>query len=198
MTHTWSTQAPGTASVRWSTGGASWSRQRSGPCTPGVLELLYSARGGNDYRVLAEDLGWFPHLAVDARVELAALRASAIAGGTEPAQRPHTDGSLDCRRGRGARRHVAALRPALRPDRVGDGPEDRVAGASRDARRYSLPDQPPSASSAASGTSRAKAAARNKRMRRMARPLFSRLLNCSPYPLYSEGSHAIGSVSPSD
>ncbi len=44
-------------------------------CTPVVLELLYSARGGNDYRVLAEDLGWFPHLAVDARVELAALRA---------------------------------------------------------------------------------------------------------------------------
>ena len=34
------------------------------PCaTPVVLELLSGARGGNDYRVLAEDLGWFPHLA---------------------------------------------------------------------------------------------------------------------------------------
>jgi predicted nucleic acid-binding protein len=43
-------------------------------CTPVALELLYSARGGDDYGSLAEDLGWFPHLAVDARVELAALR----------------------------------------------------------------------------------------------------------------------------
>ena len=43
-------------------------------CTPVTLELLYSARTGNDYASLQEDLRWFPHLALDARVELAALR----------------------------------------------------------------------------------------------------------------------------
>ena len=43
-------------------------------CTPVALELLYSARGRDDYVSLTEDLAWFPHLAIDARVELAALR----------------------------------------------------------------------------------------------------------------------------
>jgi predicted nucleic acid-binding protein len=43
-------------------------------CAPVRLELLYSARGRADYLSLEEDLGGFPHLAIDERVEEAALR----------------------------------------------------------------------------------------------------------------------------
>jgi len=43
-------------------------------CTPVRLELLYSARGGADYRALEEDLRGFPHLTIDERVEDTALR----------------------------------------------------------------------------------------------------------------------------
>jgi predicted nucleic acid-binding protein len=52
-------------------------------CAPVRLELLYSARGAGDYKALEEDLRGFPHLAIDAHVEDAALRgqtALAVAG----------------------------------------------------------------------------------------------------------------------
>jgi predicted nucleic acid-binding protein len=47
-------------------------------CTPVALELLYSARGKADYRMLARDLGQFPSLPVNKRVEALATRAQAI------------------------------------------------------------------------------------------------------------------------
>jgi predicted nucleic acid-binding protein len=46
-------------------------------CVPIRLELLYSARGKEDYSVLARDLESFPSLALDAGVERAATRSQA-------------------------------------------------------------------------------------------------------------------------
>lgn len=43
-------------------------------CTPVVLELLYSARGPDDYATFARDLGGFRHLELDDRAERTALR----------------------------------------------------------------------------------------------------------------------------
>lgn len=49
-------------------------------CAPVRLELLYSARGRADYEALERDLAGFPHLTIDERVEVAALRGqSALA-----------------------------------------------------------------------------------------------------------------------
>lgn len=47
-------------------------------CTPVALELLYSARGKADYRMLARDLGEFPSLPVDTRAEGLARRTQAL------------------------------------------------------------------------------------------------------------------------
>jgi predicted nucleic acid-binding protein len=47
-------------------------------CAPVALELLYSARGKVDYRMLARDLGQFPSLPVDARAEAVARRTQAL------------------------------------------------------------------------------------------------------------------------
>jgi predicted nucleic acid-binding protein len=47
-------------------------------CAPVALELLYSARGRAEYRALADDLGGFPHLAIDAHIEGAASRTQRL------------------------------------------------------------------------------------------------------------------------
>jgi predicted nucleic acid-binding protein len=47
-------------------------------CTPVRLELLFSARGKSDYRVLASDLSHFPRLPIDMRAETLAVRTQAI------------------------------------------------------------------------------------------------------------------------
>lgn len=46
-------------------------------CTPVLLELLYSARGGADHARFAADLGHFPHLALTGQAEEAARRTQA-------------------------------------------------------------------------------------------------------------------------
>jgi hypothetical protein len=46
-------------------------------CAPVRLELLVSARGPADYRMLADNLLGFHNLAVDERAELAAIRTQA-------------------------------------------------------------------------------------------------------------------------
>jgi predicted nucleic acid-binding protein len=46
-------------------------------CLPVRLELLYSARGKDDYASLARDLNGFPTLPIAARVEPAAARCQA-------------------------------------------------------------------------------------------------------------------------
>jgi predicted nucleic acid-binding protein len=46
-------------------------------CTPVTLELLFSARDRTEYELLARDLDAFPHLPVDAEVEVAAERTQA-------------------------------------------------------------------------------------------------------------------------
>jgi predicted nucleic acid-binding protein len=63
---------------RWS---AMIERNQLALCTPVLLELLYSARGGTDYARFARDLRRFPHLGLNARVERAARHTQgALAG----------------------------------------------------------------------------------------------------------------------
>ena len=119
--------------------GTAWSRRRQvvgagrgdaiAICTPVRLELLYSARGATDHGTLDADLevsATSPSMRVSSSPRCAP--AVLAAEGHHRGPKPWTS---DRRRGRGARRHAPALRPPLRSDRLGDGPEDRVARAAR-------------------------------------------------------------------
>lgn len=46
-------------------------------CPPVLLELLYSANGRSDYRRLAHDLSYVPHLKLDPQASQVALRTQA-------------------------------------------------------------------------------------------------------------------------